>query len=192
MSNIIEYSSKATAVRGLKRAGCPDDRINEFLNKDGAKFNFDKDALDAALGLANVSEEDENLILTCGHAKCPSCGIHLSNGLMDFDSLADQKGEKEAFKLQTHEWSCMGCNAEWGAEIDAPKGAKGRKEPIRHYSNKSTIEGAVSASWDYFDSKPEQRRKDAIAGAVEIGITYYTARTQYQKWFKARKGVAKA
>lgn len=195
MSNIVSYSSKATAVRGLKRAGCPDDRIAEFLNKDGDKFSFDKDLLDAALGLADVSEEDENLILSCGYSHCPSCNIHLSNGVTDFDGMVDCHGsEAAAYKLMKHEWMCLGCNHEWGNEVQVKTKStgKGGKMPTRHYTNKSTIDGAVNASWEYFDSLPEQRRKDAIAGAVEIGITYYTARTQYQKWFKARKGVAKA
>lgn len=190
MTKIVEYSSKATALRGVARMGMTDKaRAEEFVSQPvgSSKWIVDQDAVEAALGLsADMTEEDENLVLACGHSHCPHCGIHLSNGLLDFDSLVDTRGsEKEAYKLQKHEWACMGCNGEWGKEIPAPT-SKGRKEPLRHYSNKSSVEGAVNVSHEIFNSMPEARRKDAIAAAVEAGVTFYTARTQYQKWFKAR------
>lgn len=48
---------------------------------------------------------------------CPHCGIHLSNGLMDFDTLADDQGVRKALEGQKHYWSCMGCGGEWGEEM---------------------------------------------------------------------------
>lgn len=131
-------------------------------------------------------EIDADLAATCGYSHCPACEIHLSNGVMDYDSLVDRLGEKDARKLQTHAWSCMGCNAEWGDEI-APTSGKGRSEPLRHYTNKSTVDGAVQVVWDLCAAMPDARRKDVIAAAVEKGVAFYTARTQYQKWFKAQK-----
>lgn len=189
--NVQVYSSKSTAVRGLERAGIAKDRADEFISKVDGKFQFDRHAVDAALGLADVSEEDENLILSCGHSHCPECGIHLSNGLSDFEGIVERcnGSEKAAVKLQAHEWSCMGCGAEWGDKIEV-KASTPRGEPTRHYTNKSTIEGAVNASHAIFDADPDMRRKDAIAAAVEAGITFYTARTQYQKWYKAKKGAS--
>lgn len=189
MSNIVEYSSKATAVRGLTRhlgAAGKDVDLTSLLFQQNGKWAFDKDAADKAAGLADVSEEDENLILACGHSHCPECGTHLSNGLLDFDSLEDQHGAKKAYEMQKHEWSCMGCNAEWGKPVEAPKGTK-RGEPTRHYVNKSTVDGAVALCHELFSSMPEARRKDAIQAAVDKGVAFYTARTQYQKWFKAQK-----
>lgn len=132
------------------------------------------------------SQEDVDFILACGYSHCPHCGIHLSNGLMDFDSLADQHGEKEAAKMQKHEWACMGCNGEWSTEIVA-KGSRKRGAPTRHYIGKSTVEGAVALCHSIFNANPDLRRKDAIQKAVDAGVTFYTARTQYQKWFKAQK-----
>lgn len=191
--SIQVYSSKATAVRGLERAGIAKDRADEFISKVDDKFQFDRHAVDAALGLADVSEEDENLILTCGHSHCPKCGIHLSNGLSDFEGIVERcdGNEKKAASLQAHEWSCMGCGAEWGAKIEV-KASTPRGAPTRHYSNKSTVEGAVNASHALFSANPDLRRKDAIALAVENGITFYTARTQYQKWYKAQKSASVA
>lgn len=225
MSNYTEYSSKATAVRGAKRMGATEDMLDTVVMKgrdgkwlvsaeevsellaaaqrgDGTVVQGeDKGDAIGAVTTASAAEQmtqdeiDNDLAETCGHSHCPSCGTHLSNGLMDFDSLADQHGEAKAYTMQKHAWSCMGCNAEWGAEIAAPSGKSSRKEPTRHYVGKSTVEGAVSLSPSIFDANPDARRKDAIQLAVDAGITFYTARTQYQKWFKARKsnkGLAKA
>jgi len=192
MSTFTGYSNKASAVRGLTRhlgvalRNRPDFDLNSLIEQVDGRYGFYADKADAAVGLAETTEEDENLILTCGHSHCPSCEIHLSNGLMDFDSLADQLGEKEARKQQKHEWACMGCGHEWGKEV-APATSKGRKEPTRHYSNRSTVEGAVNVSHEIYNSMPDARRKDASAAAVEAGVTFYTARTQYQKWYKARQ-----
>lgn len=189
--NVKTYSSRSTALRGIARLGLTDKaKAEELVKQNIATRNFevDLDAVDAALGLStDTSEEDENLILACGHSNCPSCGIHLSNGLMDFDTVADSTGsEKAAFAEQQNEWSCMGCGAQWGKVI-VLKGTKARGEPLRHYTNKSTVDGAVALCRSIYAGLPDARRKDAIAAAVEQGVAFYTARTQYQKWFQAQK-----
>lgn len=134
------------------------------------------------------SAADLDMIQACGYSHCPHCGINLDNGMTDFDGLADSngQGEKEAFKLMKQEWMCLGCNGQWGLAI-TPKGATSRGAPTRHYTGKSTVEGAVNVSHDIFNANPDLRRKDAIQKAVDAGVTFYTARTQYQKWFKAKK-----
>lgn len=190
MSKIVEYSSKATAVRGARRAGATDALVETSVFQREGKWVVDLGNIEHELGIADVSEEDENLILTCGHSHCPDCGIHLSNGVCDFDSMVETHGsEKAALKVMKHEWTCLGCGAEWGAKIEV-KASTPRGEPTRHYTNKSSIEGAVNASHALFSANPDLRRKDAIALAVENGITFYTARTQYQKWYKAQKGAS--
>jgi len=193
MSTFTGYSNKASAVRGLTRhlgaalRNRPDFDLNSLIEQVDGRYRFYADKADAAVGLAETTEEDENLILFCGHSHCPSCEIHLANGVTDFDGMVDTHGsEKEALKHMKHQFMCLGCNAEWGDEIKPAKG-KGRKEPTRHYSNRSTVEGAVNVSHEIYNSMPEARRKDAIAAAVEAGVTFYTARTQYQKWYKARQ-----
>lgn len=49
----------------------------------------------------------------------------------------------------------------------------------------SSVENPVRAMWDLCDSMTGSKRKDVIAAAVEAGINYYTARTQYQLWLTA-------
>lgn len=56
---------------------------------------------------------------------------------------------------------------------------------------KSTIESPSKRVWEIAEQmkaeNPNVRRKDVIAACVEQGIAYYTARTQYQLWYKACK-----
>jgi hypothetical protein len=51
--------------------------------------------------------------------------------------------------------------------------------------HESKVENPVRAMWDLCDAMVENRRKDVIAAAVLKGISYYTARTQYQLWLTA-------
>lgn len=196
---IQSYSARPSAVRGLARhlgnANTQDVDLAALISRtEDGKFIFDTDAADAAVGL-NVSEDDQNLILTCGHSHCPGCGIHLSNGLMDFDSLAEtnDQGEAAAYKLQKHEWSCMGCGHEWGNEIvlkgTATKPNKtGRTYPNRH---KSDVETPSELVFGLADAMTGAKRKEVVDAAIAKGVTPNTARAAYQHWRKAR-GLSKA
>lgn len=193
--SIVSYSTRPSAVRGLARhlgnANTQEIDFVALITKDeNGKFVFDTDAADKAAGLLNVSEEDENLILTCGHSHCPSCGIHLSNGLMDFDSLSSHNdmGDVAAYKAQKHEWSCMGCNAEWGAEIEAPKAASKPNKTGRTYPNRehSTITTPSEVVFALADEMKGAKRKEVVDAAIAKGVTPNTARAAYQHWRKAR------
>lgn len=47
--------------------------------------------------------------------------------------------------------------------------------------------GAVAAIWELCEANKDLRRKDVINLCVQKGYNFYTARTQYQEWFKASK-----
>lgn len=55
----------------------------------------------------------------------------------------------------------------------------------------SEVDSPVARVWQFCNEHAEAinngdlRRKDAIAQLQEIGIAFYTARTQYQAWFSA-------
>lgn len=140
---------------------------------------------------------DEDLASYCGYSHCPNkeCGIQLSNGVCDFENMIDVHGsESAAYKHQKHEFSCLACGTEWG-EVITPKGSRG--SATRHYTDRSDMSlkekgGAVHVCHDLYTANPGLRRKDAIQLAVDAGVAFYTARTQYQKWFKARKAAAGA
>lgn len=191
------YSNRPTAVRGLTRylgtANTDALALNSLITQQDGKYGFDTDAADAAVGLKGVSEEDEALILACGHATCPNCGVHLSNGLMDFDTAADRDGsEKEAFKTIKHEWQCMSCNHEWGKPIELKSAAKpsktGRKYPNRNHSD---VESPSELVFALADADPAAKRKDIVERAIAKGVTPNTARAAYQHWRVAR-GLTKA
>ncbi len=58
---------------------------------------------------------------------------------------------------------------------------------IAHKLAKRT-KGAVAALWVLFATMPvNTRRKDAIEAAVAQGFNFFTARTQYQAFYKACK-----
>lgn len=52
---------------------------------------------------------------------------------------------------------------------------------------KSVVENPTNLVWQIAASMPGARRRDVIAACVDAGIAFYTARTQYQKWYTAQK-----
>lgn len=48
--------------------------------------------------------------------------------------------------------------------------------------NKSSITNPVQHVWAIANSMPSAKRKEIIAACVELGVAFFTARTQYQKW----------
>ena len=66
-------------------------------------------------------------------------------------------------------------------------------KPINPLRGFSEHEEPVNSTWFYADQlakqardagQPAPRRKDVVNYCIAQGITYYTARTQYQAWFK--------
>lgn len=191
---IKNYTSRPSAVRGLARylgnANTENLDLASLVKQNGAEFSFDTDAADALVGLKGKSEEDENLLLYCGHTTCPSCGIHLSNGITDFDAMVDHHGsEKEAYKHLKHEFMCLACNHEFGKDIEAPKASAARANKTgRHYPNraKSDIENPSEIVYALADEMKGAKRKEVVEAAIAKGVTPNTARAAYQHWRKDR------
>lgn len=60
--------------------------------------------------------------------------------------------------------------------------------PAPKHLQKSSVESPVQKVFEICRSMPGARRKDVIEACVAAGIAFYTARTQYQNWYKASKG----
>lgn len=58
---------------------------------------------------------------------------------------------------------------------------------LGNISRVSDIERPCDRVWAIADAMQGERRKDIIAACVDQGVAYYTARTQYQHWFTAKK-----
>ncbi len=68
-------------------------------------------------------------------------------------------------------------DADRPAPTNKPRGPRGH----------STIFGPCYAVWITADNMPEAKRGEVIKACQELGVAFYTARTQYQKWSRARK-----
>lgn len=66
-----------------------------------------------------------------------------------------------------------------------PKGTNTYEAMKNNRFTASKVENPVRAMWDLCDANTDKKRKDVIALAVESGISFYTARTQYQLWLTA-------
>lgn len=56
-----------------------------------------------------------------------------------------------------------------------------------NFSRVSEIESPCVKVWAIAEAMQGERRKDILAACVDHGVAYYTARTQYQHWFTAKK-----
>lgn len=129
----------------------------------------------------------------CGHDNCPSCGIGLDNGLMDWDSLVEQHGSK-ARDMQQHQWSCMGCGAEWGVKR---AGINIQKDRAEQNGVTRPSEGGVCASiWAECDKRATSGVvppvKDMKAWALTQGVDQTTCLIQYYQWRKFNGVVGRA
>lgn len=191
MSQVKFYSSKSNAKRAAAKAGV-EMATAELLEQDG-QF---------AYVAPQVNAEDTLLVSQCGHSTCPSCEIHLSNGLMDFNSVVGSVGSyAKAYAEQQTEWSCMGCGHGFGAAVAAPtdkpatvatgtglKIEKAREE--RNGLKRPSVGGVCRAVWDACDkvNREEDGRvitsKEIQALAVVHGWNANNASIEYYNWRK--------
>ena len=67
--------------------------------------------------------------------------------------------------------------------VDRPLAANKPRGPRGH----STIDGPCFTVWSVADNMTNAKRGEVIDACQALGVAYYTARTQYQKWLKARR-----
>lgn len=66
------------------------------------------------------------------------------------------------------------------------------KKTKRVYANLSSCGKPCKVVWDIaMEMGNEAKRKDVLAACEEAGVTFYTARTQYQKYKEALRGDVK-
>lgn len=170
MSDIITYSSKATAKRGILRRveGLTEDHVEEYdfiegPNEDG-KFSVDLDLVVATIDTLEAYD----------FTACPACGA----------SFTEDGAVVDGRDL---EHSCAACGSEFGEEREKAEESE-EDNPVRpDLRGKSSVTGAVNISREIYDNNSDLKRKEAIQKAVDAGVAYYTARTQYQYWFTAQK-----
>jgi hypothetical protein len=113
--------------------------------------------------------------------------------IIDYSSLSTAKrGAARRFSdlwAITHEIRKME-NGRFGIFEIAPKPEPEPKpKPKADILRESTIESPCQVVWEIAEEmfNDGHKRKDIIAACVAKGIAFYTARTQYQKWFATLK-----
>lgn len=153
------------------RAACKEAGVKGYGNMTNDQM---REAV-AATQAPVVSEGDKSLIAECGHANCPHCGVHLSNGMWNVDALvndkvqsglkdyaADAKVINEEAKFSF--W-CMGCDEYFGEarvpmdlspkKVAAPVGTGIKIEKQREERNglkRPSVGGVCRQVWDWCDA----------------------------------------
>lgn len=129
----------------------------------------------------------------CGHTHCPGCGIDLDNGVCDWNSMVDLHGSK-ARDYQQHEWSCLGCGAEWGPKRAGINIQKDRQE--QNGVTRPSEGGVCAAIWAECDKRAVGGMvppvKEMKAWALAEGVDQTTCLIQYYQWRKFNGVVGRA
>lgn len=192
------YANKSNAKRAATAAGL--DMSTAVLVEVDGKFAYQAPSV--------VNEMDEQFVSVHGFCECPRCNVHLSNGVMDFNSLAEDRGYAEAYSMQAKMYACMGCDYEWGTDIAEPGAAKARSvstgtgikiQKVRVEANgitRPSVGGVCDAVWNKCDALSANGMvppvKDIKAWALEAGVDNTTATIQYYAWRKHMGVVGRA
>lgn len=170
------FSNRSNARRHARAAGLDLEKLDFYELKDG-RWTYG-------------ANRDQQLIDQCGHARCPHCGVHLDNGLMDH--VNDPS-------LQ-HEWSCMGCGEEFGDLVVRGEKRQYNRTGENSFAHTEQIrgarkgEGAVAFLHRLYDElaakhgAPVERGagKMFVAEGVARGVNLNTCRTQLSRWKNLR------
>jgi hypothetical protein len=161
---VDDYASKATAKRGAKRKFGDNWEKHYTVEQAGDRW--------VVKPIPEPEPEPESPATTtgkCPHKNqidyaCPECEAHIGKKCSACGKVRLYK------KGHPHLETC--------SKFVKPI-------PIKRVSD---IESPCQFVWNMADEmfKKGARRKDIIAACVQAGIAYYTARTQYQLWFKAK------
>lgn len=189
------------------RAACKEAGVKGYGNMTNDQM---REAV-AATQAPVVSEGDKAFIAECGHANCPHCGVHLSNGMWNVDALVSDKRSsgladyaRDASKInQEAKFSfwCMGCDEYFGEarvpmdlspkKVAAPVGTGIKIEKNRATQNGITrpSNGGVCAQiWEFCDKcfaegvTPTLKLMKAQAAISEWDQV--TTSVQYYQWRK--------
>lgn len=191
-TNIATYATKATAVRGAKRANAryaADDqchKVAEALLIDGmwtvVEVEHVADSSPVCNDLPRPLELDLDLDDCLGSvtpADAATDGVNVCPLCQTVDH--NRTWYTEGVTMQCHD-----CNRVYSATTGKEVVIKATER-----TNKSTVESPTKLVWRIADSMKGARRKDIIAACEAAGVAYYTARTQYQHYTTAVKEQAK-
>jgi hypothetical protein len=156
---------------------CEDFAVGAYANRAAARTAKQAENLVGSIKKASEVEfevikplvEEKPIIGEFTH--CPSCGIHLSNGV----GVHNQEVNGELVKHEAFEYACLACGHEFGPAI------------MIEVKHTSTIDSPCAFVHEMaakmHAANPDVRRKDVVAACIAAGVNRSTARTQYQIWF---------
>lgn len=184
------FQVKSSAVRAAKQAGLvPNESAEIIQNEDGSWSFIDRRPVSTEDLLDDEVNQIKGENLGLNTTRCPSCD---REGHLETESFKDVAG------LPQTKITCNHCG--WfHSEISA----QGEEKPFEEITekehkahrgevgNKSSTDKPCSKVWDIatamHKANPQVKRKEVLEACEAAGIAYYTARTQYQEWFKASK-----
>jgi hypothetical protein len=139
---------------------------------------------------------------------CPSCGIHLSNGLLGPDDEAIGPGGRSYNPPKTlwetgqlnHQFHCMGCGHNWGevrapyaAPVRAPRTRKGvsieKDREERNGVKRPSLGGVCREVWDWLDERRAKvgqvpTAKEVREASPAAGWNPNNAMIEFYQWRK--------
>jgi hypothetical protein len=115
-------------------------------------------ALESAV--LEVSSQDSNLIAEYGFCTCPSCDMHLSNGV----GVHNQDVNGQALKHTKYEFECLACGEEFGPAL----------KPVRKADEVRSA--AIAKSWEDADVKKARSTRHFVR--VD-GVEYRSVRSAF-------------
>ena len=202
MTNFQDMN-KTELRAACKEAGIPYSKLTVGGMRDTLTAHYAASATeevkeDIAPATESASVDLDTLQLT-DDDNCPHCGIHLSNGIGDFEQLVELHGKKKAHELATREFQCMGCDGEWGAlvggYVSKPTTATGKGLKIekdreeRNGVKRPSVGGACRAVWDFLDGVVKNTGIQPTIGLVKeeaeaAGWNVNNASIEFYQWRK--------
>ena len=186
-NNFKSYSSKASAVKGAKRAGVGIAEVQEVDGKWGyylepqetQETEVETPAAPALLSAPAAVVELDLQALRDGKRdqNCPSCGISLENGI----SIHDEETPHDA-----KEFACLACGHEFGPDI--AKGLKIEKDrPTQNGVTMPSAGGKCRAVWELCDQlggATNPPTVGAVKAAAPEGLNATNVQIEYYNWRK--------
>lgn len=170
------YSSKSTAVRGALRAGLAEDAFLVEQNAEGRwivliipskQDEFEADEAE----LAAQQVRPTTIITEVEGTEGLEPGVHT----VQVEKVRKVRG-KDAVRITMK-------------VVDEPTTKEAKPLSYKQLPRlaKSEVEKPLSVIFTFLDANLGLTRKQAVSELVAMGINFYTARTQYQKWYTKRK-----
>lgn len=172
-ASIKTYSTRSNAKRALKAIG------EEALKFADKLILVTDEAITIDLDHAKAVQDNAG-VEGMARTTCPCCGS---------DELFVGECPEGIVINEDKIIGCHHCDWEFHAQAKAKK-AKGEGTSAKRV-NVSTVVRPTTMVWEIAEKMKGAKRSEVLKACVEAGIAFNTARTQYQQWSMASRGIIK-